>query len=50
MSNSFGFGGTNGALLFRRWAQWISARVLSRQVLFYPTNHNPCPAESSQGL
>jgi 3-oxoacyl-(acyl-carrier-protein) synthase len=20
MSNSFGFGGTNGALLFRRWA------------------------------
>ena len=21
MSNSFGFGGTNGALLFRRWAQ-----------------------------
>ena len=21
MSNSFGFGGTNGALLFRRWAE-----------------------------
>jgi len=21
MSNSFGFGGTNGALLFRRWTQ-----------------------------
>jgi 3-oxoacyl-[acyl-carrier-protein] synthase II len=21
MSNSFGFGGTNGALLFRRWSE-----------------------------
>jgi 3-oxoacyl-[acyl-carrier-protein] synthase II len=21
MSNSFGFGGTNGALLFKRWAE-----------------------------